>query len=86
MHAKQGLESLNTILGSLNGYTFNGAVKLGDNDYGFLFKKGMASKLAAWTSETRGKSVQLPANAAWFAPGSSRQIGLSGDVKVLVQK
>jgi hypothetical protein len=86
MNPKQGLGTIQNALGALDGYSLSSKVDLGDHNFGLIFKKGMSSKLAAWSSDMAGKSVHLPANAAWFATNSGRQISLGTDVQVLTQK
>jgi polysaccharide biosynthesis protein PslG len=87
MRPKASRESVAEMLSSLSGYTFEGLIDLGeDEDQGLVFKKGMDRKLAAWTSAKQSKSIRLPAKAAWFAPGTSRQIGIGNDIKVYAQK
>lgn len=83
---KQGHDSIPNVLGGLNGYKFGYAVNWGDPDFGFVFKKGTTSKLAAWTADKQPKVVRLPASEAWFATVSGRQVNLSNDVRVLSQK
>ena len=86
MKPKDSLDLVSTVLGSLNGYTFEESVDMADtNDRGFVFKKGMDRKLAAWTTDTQTKTVHLPVMAARFA-GTSRQVNLDSGVHVFAEK
>jgi hypothetical protein len=83
---KGGRDAIQTLLGSLNGYTLESRVDFGDDqDSGLIFKKGTTRKLVAWTSANTTQSVRLPASAAWFATSTTRQINLTQDVQVFAQ-
>jgi len=86
-HPKGGHDIVANTLGALNGYTFDSRVSLGeDEDVALLFRKGMSQKVAAWTEDPNGKEVRFPANLAFFAGSSNRQIDLSDTVQVFAQK
>ena len=86
MRPKQAHDVMANLLGSLNGYSFDSRLNLGDDEnVALLFRKGTDSKLATWTSQRDTQTVHLPAAAAWFASSNNRQIDLTGDVQILSQ-
>ena len=84
---KGGFDTVQNLLGSLDGFTLDSRVPLGDDgNMALLFRKGTSQRLVTWTNNVMGQDVRFPANIAWFATNNNRSMHLTDSVQVLTQK